>query len=72
MDLLLDGCEITDKIMDRSDFKWGSFEVLFKDRATGLLMEDGDTLQHSHLQFREAFARRFGQIGQLIRCLLAC
>ena len=39
MDLLLDNSEITEKIMDLSDFKWGSFEALFKVISTELLMK---------------------------------
>ena len=39
MDLLLDNSEITEKIMDLSDFKRGSFEVLFKVISTELLMK---------------------------------
>ena len=39
MDLLLDNSEITEKIMDLSDFKRGSFEALFKVISTELLMK---------------------------------
>lgn len=39
MDLLLDNSEITEKIMDLSDFKRGSFEALFKVISTELLIK---------------------------------
>ena len=57
MDLLLDNSEITEKIMDLSDFKRGSFEALFKVISTELLMKLRIQYIEIHIQiFREHYS----------------